>query len=265
MTTLFDIGTMFEALKSSIETAKIPDVGKIEPIKEVTLDEGMQDGHSLTDVKPEQELQEVQEVDKYMSDDIGLKEKTAEFGDPDYIGEIRHDNEKINQVLSRAEASLQNDSSDLNYQRVSENLERYKGTIFEHELKDSLKDKFEIVEDKQQIVSTEWGETKPDVVLRGAQEDIRIGGLEIKKGEDLYIEAKCGSPEYIRNEMGHILKQVEGHEGNSLVVVTKDYLELSPEVRADFEKKLAEKGSHIYVADVTASEVSTGLFNSLRL
>jgi hypothetical protein len=265
MTTLFEIATMVEVLKGTIETAEVAEVGKFEPIKEVPFDEGLLEGHILTEVKPELELQEVNEVDQYMSDDIGLRSKTGEFGDPNYIGEIRNENEKINQVLSKAEISLQNDSSDLNYQRVSENLERYKGTIFEHELKDSLKDHFEVAEDKQQIVSTEWGETKPDVILREAHEDMKIGSLEIKKGEDLYIEAKCGSPEYIRNEMGHILKQVEGHEGNSLVVVTKDYLELSPEVRAEFEKKLAEKGSHIYVADVSASEISAGLFNNLRL
>ncbi|MFJ7848132.1 hypothetical protein ACIQZM_09740 [Peribacillus sp. NPDC097206] len=265
MTTLFEIATMIEALKGTMETVETAEVGKLEPVKEIPFDEGLLDGYILTDIKPDQELQEVIEVDQYMSDDIGLKGKNAEFGDSDYIGEIRNENEKINQVLSKAEVSLQNDSSDLNFQRVSENLERYKGTIFEHELKDSLQEKFEKVEDKQQIVSTEWGETKPDVILRDAQEDMMIGRLEIKKAEDLYIEAKCGSPEYIRNEMGHILKQVEGHEGNSLVVVTKDYLDLSPGVRADFEKKLAEKGSYIYVTDVTASEISVGLFNSLRL
>lgn len=265
MTTLFEISTMFEVLKGTIETGEVVEVGKFEPVKETPFDERLLDGHILSDVKPEQAGREINEVPKYMSDDIGLHGKTAEFGNADYIEGIRNENDKVNQVLANAELSLQNDNSDLNYQRVSENLERYKGTIFEHELKDSLKDNFEKVEDKQQIVSTEWGETKPDVILRGAHEDMNIGSLEIKKGEDLFIEAKCGSPEYIRSEMGHILKQVEGHEGNSLVVVTKDYLELSPEVRADFEKKLAEKGSHIYVADVKASDVSAGLFNSLRL
>jgi hypothetical protein len=202
---------------------------------------------------------------KYMNDDIGLKEKTAQYGDSQYINEIREQNEKVDQVLSEYERSLTEDPSDLNYQRVDEKIERYKGTIFEHELKDTLKDKFEVVEDKQRIVETEWGETKPDVIARSALEDIKIGDLEIKKGEDLFIEAKCGGADYIRSEMGHMLKQVDGHEGNSLVVVTKDYLDINPDIRADFEKSLAEKGSHIYVADVYSTDISAGLSSSLRL
>jgi len=89
--------------------------------------------------------------------------------------------------------------------------------------------------------------------------------LEVKKGEDLYIEAKCGSPEYIRREMDHILKQVEGHDGNSLVVVTKDYEMIDPEVRAKFESELKGKGSHIYIADISSKEISLGIKNSIKL
>lgn len=201
----------------------------------------------------------------YMNDNIELSEKTAQYGDPEYINEIRDQNEKVGQVLSEYERSLTEDPSDLNYQRVDEKVERYKGTIFEHELKDTLKDKFDVVEDKQRIVETDWGETKPDVIARGALEDMEIGDLEIKKGEDLFIEAKCGGADYIRSEMGHMLRQVDGHEGNSLVVVTKDYLDINPTVRADFESNLAEKGSHIYVANVYSTDISAGLFSSLRL
>lgn len=257
-------------MESAEEAKDLNEAGKLETVEkqELSLEEVPFEEQVMYKVEQsqqlEQELQEANEV-KYMSDDIGLRQKSREFGDPDYINEIRNQNEKIDQVLSKYEESLKNDSSDLNYQRVSENLERYKGTVFEHELKDTLKDKFETVEEKQRIVQTEWGETKPDVILRGATEDMTIGDLKIKKGEDLYIEAKCGSPEYIRNEMEHILRQVEGHDGNSLVVVSKDYLEISPEVRLDFEKKLAEKGSHVYVADVTSMDISIGLTTSLRL
>ncbi|OIJ14223.1 hypothetical protein BKP37_09070 [Anaerobacillus alkalilacustris] len=213
----------------------------------------------------QQELLNANDAERYMSDDIGLNEKTREFSDPAYINEIRSKNENVDQVLTRQEESLKTNGSDLNYQRIDEQLERYKGTVFEHQLKDTLKDHFDIVEDKQQVVQVEWGETKPDVILRGAVEDMKIGDLEINKGDDLFIEAKCGSSDYIRSEMGHMVKQVEGHDGNSLVVLTKDYLDISPEIRAEFEKKLAEKNSAVYVVDVKATDVSIGLTNSLRL
>jgi hypothetical protein len=260
---LFDITTIFEGVKKSVEMVEGTQ-GNIEMAPSNEINEFPEIQKEEFDPSKMEAAPEMNEV-PYMVDDIGLQQQTQEFGNPEYIQEVRSHYEKVDQVLSKAEQSLESDPSDLNYQRVAEGLERYKGTVFEHELKDSLKGQFEMVEDKQQLVTTEWGETKPDIILRGAQEDIQIGGLEIPKGEDLYIEAKCGSPEYIRNEVGHILQQVEGHEGNSLVVVSKDYLDLSPEVRADFEKKLSEKGSHIYVADVSSTDVSVGLFSSLRV
>lgn len=210
-------------------------------------------------------LETVNEAGMYMFDDIGLSDRTKEFASPDYIDKIRAQNEKVDAVLSRQEEVLAANPSDLDFQRSVETLDRYKGTVFEHELKDALSDRFEKADTEQQLVQTEWGATKPDVVMRGALEEMSIGDLKIAKGEDLYIEAKCGSADYIRNEMGHMLQQVEGHGDNSLVVVTQDYLELSPDVRAQFEKQLAEKGSHLYVADVASSELSVGLLSSLNL
>lgn len=258
---LFDITAIFEGVKQSFEVVE-GTKGTIEVPKEINeFPELQKEELALAKVEAAPEMNEV----PYMADDIGLQQQTQEFGNPEYIQEVRSQYDKVDQVLSKAEQSLESDPSDLNYQRVAEGLERYKGTVFEHELKDSLKDHFELVEDKQQLVTTEWGETKPDIILRGAHEDMQIGSLEVQKGEDLFIEAKCGSPEYIRNEFGHILQQVEGHDGHSLVVVTKDYLELSPEVCAEFEKKLSEKGSHIYVVDVASTDISVGLFSSLRV
>lgn len=204
-------------------------------------------------------------METYMQDDIGLHAQTAGFSNPSYIDEIRAEQPKVEIVLSRQEDLLKNNPTDLTYQRAEQTLEQYKGTIFEYQLKDALGDKFQSVEVNQQLVETEWGATKPDVVLRSSLEDIKIGDLDIMKGEDLSIEAKCGSPEYIRSEMGHMLRQVEGHHGNSLVVVTKDYLDLSPHIRSNFEHMLADKGSHIYVADVKSTDMSTGLFSSLKL
>jgi hypothetical protein len=256
---LADIFTIFEGAKKTAETAQ-----EIKKAGEVRVAEFSSTKEiSVTETKPIVNEQ-VETVD-YMFDDIGLNEQTQEFGNPAYIQEIREQNPKVDDVLTRQGELLKSNPSELAYQRAQQTIEQYKGTIVEYQIKDSLIDKFEMAESKQQLVETEWGQTKPDVVMRGASRDMQIGDLQIKKGEDLMIESKCGSAEYIRSQMGHMLQQVEGHDGNSLVVVSRDYLDISPKVRANFEKALAEKGSHLYVGDFSSFEMSAGLRKSMGL
>ena len=131
-------------------------------------------------------------------------------------------------------------------------------------LKDSLKNKFESVEDSQRIVSTPEGDTKPDIVLVNAHESIIIGKTVVNKGDDLFVEVKCGDASYIRNEMKHILKQVLGHEGKSVVIVTKDYYNISADKRAEFEANLAEKGSSICVLDVHSKDIEKSIIENVR-
>ncbi|RIX59705.1 hypothetical protein D3P08_06150 [Paenibacillus nanensis] len=272
---LSDLSLAFETVKKMTEnTEAVKQAGEVKNLEFVDTEIGGREipntesgqGLELQDQSRlmEEQNREVKEA-AYMSDDIGLREQTQEFGDPAYIRELRESYPNMDTVLSKNEEILRDPGSDLAYQRAADTLERYKGTVFENEIKDSLGDRFELTESKQMTVETEYGETKPDVVLRGALEEMRIGDLTVGKGEDLYIEAKCGSAEYIRNQMGHMLEQVEGHEQNSLVVVTRDYLDIAPDVRAEFEKQLSEKGSHLYVADVRAMDISNGLFSSLKL
>ncbi|MDQ1908947.1 hypothetical protein RAC89_00345 [Paenibacillus sp. GD4] len=258
-------GAAAETVKQSIEKLPMESMDSLDEYKEaITTEDTIESKEKLKD-NTDSDLEAPNEAAPYMTDDTGLNERTKEFADTDYINRIREGNEKVDAVLSRQEEVLSGNPSELEYQRAFETLDRYKGTIFEQELKHSLMDQFETADAEQQVVQTEFGATKPDIVMRGALEDIRIGDLEIGQGEDLYIEAKCGSSDYIRNEMGHILRQVEGHGDNSLVVVTNDYLELSTDVRAQFEKQLAEKGGHIYVADISSTELQAGLLGSLKI
>jgi hypothetical protein len=205
------------------------------------------------------------DVGKLKEDNIGLQEDVERFSDPDFIDEVRDKNENMDKVITRAEEALKNNPSEIEQQITEKKLERYKGTIFENQLKDVLDDKFNELEEKQRLVETEFGATKPDIVLKDAKEDMSISDLEIKKGEDLYIEAKAGSADYIQKEMPHILKQVEGHEGNSLVVVTKDYEKIPVESRVVFEQDIKVKDSHIYVADISANQLDLGIKDSLKI
>ncbi|NNU78350.1 hypothetical protein [Clostridium estertheticum] len=268
---------MLESFMGSLANEFKIDPNKMEsliPTKEIEK-QGQDDFEEKSEVNNPNKIMDINQynpeqiiptdISELKDDDIGLQANIKDAGSLSSIEKIRAENPNVEKVLSDSENILKNTTSDLEIQKVDKNLEKYKGTIFENQLKESLKDNFEELDAKQKLVETEFGGTKPDIVLRDAKKDMKISDLEIKKGDDLFIEAKCGSSEYIRSEMGHILKQVEGHEDNSLVIVTKDYERISPQYRADFENELKQKGSHLYVADTFSNEVSLGIRDSLKI
>lgn len=180
------------------------------------------------------------------------------------IQRIRENYENVDNVLGSIKDGIENSTTDIDLQRQVKRVETYKGTVFEDMCKEGLKDKFESIDSKQITIETIEGLTKPDIVCRDAKEDFKIGNIEVKHGENLYAEVKCGSAEYIESEMTHIEKQVLGHsDGKSIVIVSNDYLQIDPQKRALFESKLREKGSDIIVVDVKASSVEEAIYNNL--
>lgn len=180
------------------------------------------------------------------------------------IQEIRENYENVDNVLSSIKDGIEKSITDIDLQRQVKRVETYKGTVFEDMCKEGLKDKFHETDSKQITIETEEGLTKPDIVCRDAKEDLTIGNVEIKYGENLYAEVKCGSAEYIESEMAHIEKQVLGHsDGKSIVIVSNDYLQINPQKRALFESKLRDKGSDIIVVDIKASSVEEAIYNNL--
>ena len=180
------------------------------------------------------------------------------------VQEIRENYENVDNVLNNIKDGIENSKTDIDLQRQVKRVEIYKGTVFEDMCKEGLKDKFESIDSKQITIETPEGNTKPDIVCREAREDFKIGNVEVKQGENLYAEVKCGSADYIESEMPHIEKQVLGHsDGKSIVIVSNDYLQIDPQKRALFESKLREKGSDIIVVDVKASSVEEAIYNNL--
>lgn len=180
------------------------------------------------------------------------------------VQEIRKNYENVDNVLGSIKDGIENSKTDIDLQRQIKRVETYKGTVFEDMCKEGLKDKFESIDSKQTIIETPEGNTKPDIVCRDAKEDFKIGNVEVKQGENLYAEVKCGSAEYIESEMPHIEKQVLGHsDGKSIVIVSNDYLQIDPQKRALFESKLREKGSDIIVVDIKSSDVEQAIYNNL--
>lgn len=145
-------------------------------------------------------------------------------------------------------------------------IETYKGTVFENLIKNELSDNFLYVEPKQLKVNTHLGDTKPDIIFRDAKENLLIGTTDVKVGEDLFCEVKCGSKNYIESQMSHIEKQVLGHQdGQSVVIMSKDYLDINPDKRAIFEVRLEELNSSVCVIDIEADAVEASIIENIFL
>lgn len=222
---------------------------------------GLADGLEIdNDIANElgQRMQEVREV----SEDALSELPNQVNGDG--VECIRENYENVNNVLSDISQKAETAETEVEFTSLAKRVETYKGTVFEDMCKEELKDKFESVDAKQTMIETQEGVTKPDIVLRDAKEDFVVGNTEIKQGEDLYCEVKCGIKDYIGNQMEHIEKQVLGHqEGKSVVIVTKDYLEIPVEKRIPFEQMLEGHGSSINIVDVSAAEVESAVYENI--
>jgi|GEM_PF-3301864 len=183
---------------------------------------------------------------------------------------------KVYNKLISAEKSIINDLQSIqnnpeNEQKMLENVEqkiaRFKGDLIEAIIKEGLSDNFDNILDKEQQVDIGDGKkTNIDVTCENAKEDIKIGDVEVKKGENLYIESKVGDASYIRGQMDHMIDQVTGHHeagkqsGNgykSIIVVSKDYLNISENKRSEFEEKIKDLGTEVVILDKSASEIES--------
>lgn len=150
--------------------------------------------------------------------------------------------------------------------KIDEEIRRYKGTLLEILIKEDLNDVFDAIEKTQRNIDTPLGETKPDIVARDAQTDFKIGDVSIKAGEDVYIECKMGESSYLSNQFSdkHIYKQLQGHhidakENNqdykSILLVSKDFLDLPKEKQEEYSKRVKELGSEIVVLESSAKDM----------
>ena len=83
-----------------------------------------------------------------------------------------------------------------------------------------------------------------DIKFKEARVPIRFGqDVLVPLGGDLYVEVKAGRESYLRNQKEHIMKQVEGHPGYSVVIVSKDVNERG---RSPIREAAAESGSSVW-------------------
>jgi hypothetical protein len=208
----------------------------------------------------QQRLENLQPAsDTMVQNGLDLNQRLAEMVSPEGMRDLAREYPNMQEKLEKLEVDYQEAEGPRDYQQIEREIQQYRGIVMENMVEKGLGGNFTEVVEKQQAVQTAEGVTKPDVQLRGAKESFDLGDLHIERGQNLSIEVKSGSADYIQSEFEHILKQVEGHESNSLVITTREYLEIPAEAREAFEERLRERGSHILVSDVPATAVDNAL------
>jgi hypothetical protein len=244
------------------ETIKAVIQEKVSEMKDINNLKDLNETKDLATENYSENLNNADGVNETLNyDNIDLQNKISMQLNSEGIQNIRESYPNVENTLGKLEKELNDTPGSLELQKIDKTIETYKGTVFEDIGKEGLKDKFELVENKQRLVETDQGLTKPDMIMKDAKESFQISDLEIHRGDDLSAEVKCGEPEYLKSEIenGHIFNQVEGHEGQSLVIVSKDYMDLDSTIRSKFEQELSERGSHLYVSDVYSGQVSDAI------
>lgn len=86
------------------------------------------------------------------------------------------------------------------------------------------------------------GKAKCDVAFSGHPQDI------VRAGEKFSIEIKTGGEGYLREEFkpgGHVEQQVSAHDGKSVVFVSKEFKNLSPELQSEIRERFRQKDTVI--------------------
>lgn len=154
------------------------------------------------------------------------------------LTEILSNPEKLKALLDQypeKKDKILNEIDKLNNENASpvekQAADRYlKGTILELAAKDVLKSMGLTVEDKQRAVAGENGATRPDIIAKNeTDKTIRVFGCDIKPGQTISVECKCGGKAYLTSELkGHIPNQLSGHEGHSVLLTTSDIRGVDP-------------------------------------
>lgn len=269
---------LLEINLSNYKTDINPEIEEVEGISEDDLKYGL---GALDSIDIEVEGSERKELE-----DINVEDKVYDVIDnlsKEQLKEISEKYPKVYNKLIGAEKSILNDLQSIKdnpekaeeiLKNVENKIGRFKGDLMEAILKEGLDDFFDnILEKEQQVDVREGKNTNIDITCENAKQDFKLGYVEVKEGENLYIESKIGTSAYISGQMksmengvekAHMLDQATGHhtagvesgrEYKSVIVVSKDYLEIYEGKREEFEEKLNEMGTELVILDKSASEI----------
>lgn len=256
--------------EDEVKNKELSDILKILINKE-KLGEFIKDNYEFKDILKDKDIMNISLDFEGIDNDI-------ENLDSEKLDELREKYPKLDNMLSSIEDKLQEveqakeEDKESLLKSAEQKIKMFKGYVAEALLKENLKDCFEEISEKEVQQETSQGKTNIDITCREAKEDFKIENVEVKKGEDLFIESKIGDKAYITQQIDHMKKQVEGHhnEGNeskngykSIIVVSADYKNINDEKRAEFEKHLKEVGTELVVLDKMASEIDDKVRESI--
>lgn len=256
--------------EDEVKNKELSDILKILINKE-KLGEFIKDNYEFKDILKDKDIMNISLDFEGIDNDI-------ENLDSEKLDELREKYPKLDNMLSSIEDKLQEveqakeEDKESLLKSAEQKIKMFKGYVAEALLKENLKDCFEEISEKEVQQETSQGKTNIDITCREAKEDFKIENVEVKKGEDLFIESKIGDNAYITQQIDHMKKQVEGHhnEGNeskngykSIIVVSADYKNINDEKRAEFEKHLKEVGTELVVLDKMASEIDDKVRESI--
>lgn len=197
----------------------------------------MKDAGNYIGKKQDNEIKRVEfeETDIKKKDEL-LSKIQESISDPEGIQDVmeRHPEKaevwnKLIESMNEAIDVLNNpDSSPLEIRsaqnKLNGNFSQLKGQLFETVVKDALSDAGFDVEAQQRILKGESGGTRPDVIAKNnTKQNLQVFDINIKPGETLSIECKCGGSPYMTNQLeNHIPNQLSGQEGTKVLLTTSD-------------------------------------------
>jgi len=154
--------------------------------------------------------------------------------------------ENLEQFCNRkfkSHPDLGNRMRDAEKNNESRSFSTDRGRLLEDYVKDICKDIFDCKSSQTKVALSENQATIVDLQFV-AKKDVCFAGKTIKAGEEVSVEVKTGSKNYLRQEFksGHIEKQVEGHLGkHSITFVSKDFNDLPLKTQKEIRDGLSGK------------------------
>lgn len=167
-------------------------------------------------------------------------------------------------------------------------IDRYKSEIKENEENTKLKIKknlsgeigelivknaflpfAESIETQNRTYLEEGSYTKTDLILKNLKKPIIMGrgqGAGVKEGNDIAIEVKTGTKEYIKNQKEHMLTQIKGHSGSkmSLIICSRDLNDLADDINLKFRNDFKDNGTRVYAMLNTKEEIDNACISFVK-
>ena len=101
---------------------------------------------------------------------------------------------------------------------------------------------------QNRFVTDDGSYTKTDLIIKKLKIPLIFGrgaGRGAQVGQNLAIEVKCGSPQYLKSQAGHLIFQAQGHQESnaSCTICSRDIKNISKETQYLLRGKLNSAGS----------------------